>query len=127
MQQNNKTSAEANKRFSFVQGLFSFFPGTRSLLLTDMNTTFLLRGKIFCLYFTKSTSPSRLFSARRNFPHAAEFFFVCELSGRTNRKKTKKNCAARGKFSLVEKRPSQREILRSKRDNISPYEQNKII
>ena len=44
----------------------------------------------------------RNFSTRRNFPRAAEFFFVCELSGRTNRKKTKKNCAARGKFRLVE-------------------------
>ena len=44
----------------------------------------------------------RLFSTRRNFPRAAQFFFVCELSGRTNRKKTKKNCAARGKFRLVE-------------------------
>ena len=26
----------------------------------------------------------------RNFPCAAQFFFVCELSGRTNRKKEKK-------------------------------------
>ena len=43
-----------------------------------------------------------MFSTRRNFPPAAEFFFVCERSGRTNRKKTKKNCAARGKFRLVE-------------------------
>ena len=44
----------------------------------------------------------RLFSTRRNFPRAAQFFFVCELSGKTNLKKTKKNCAARGKFRLVE-------------------------
>ena len=35
----------------------------------------------------------RLFSTGRNFPRAAQFFFVCEPSARTNRKKTKKNCA----------------------------------
>ena len=44
----------------------------------------------------------RLFSTRQNFLHAAEFFFVCELSGRTNRKKTKKNCVVCVKFCLVE-------------------------
>ena len=27
---------------------------------------------------------------------------MCELSGRTNRKNSKKNCAARGKYRLVE-------------------------
>ena len=40
--------------------------------------------------------PGGIFRAQRNFPRAAEFFFVCELSGRTNRKKTKKICAAHG-------------------------------
>ena len=44
----------------------------------------------------------RLFSTRRNFPGAAQLFFVCELPGKTNRKKTKKNCAAHGKLRLVE-------------------------
>ena len=56
----------------------------------------LISGKYSCVILL------RLFSTRRNFPRAAQFFFVCELSGRTNRKKTKKNCAARGKFRLVE-------------------------
>ena len=44
----------------------------------------------------------RLFSTRRNIPRGAEFFFVCELSGRTNLKKTKKISAPRGIFRLVE-------------------------
>ena len=45
---------------------------------------------------------SRLFSTRRNIPRGAEFFFVCELSGRINLKKTKKNSDPHGIFRLVE-------------------------
>ena len=40
-------------------------------------------------------------ATKRNIPRA-EFFFVCELSGRANLKKTKKNSAPRGTFRLVE-------------------------
>ena len=54
-------------------------------------------------YFYKhdNSIKTRVFSTRRNFSRAAQFFFVCELSGRANGKKTKKKCAARGKFRLV--------------------------
>ena len=44
----------------------------------------------------------RRFSTKRNIPGGAEFFFVRELSGRTNLKKTEKNSAPSGIFRLVE-------------------------
>ena len=43
----------------------------------------------------------RLFSPKRNIPRGAEFFFVCELSRKTNLGKAKKNSAPRGIFRLV--------------------------
>ena len=56
------------------------------------------RQSSVCIYSMRTL---RSFSTRRNFPRVVQLFFVCELSGRTNRK-TKKYCAARGKFRLVE-------------------------
>ena len=44
----------------------------------------------------------RLFSTKWSIPRGAEFFFVCELSGRTKSKKTTTNSAPRGIFRLVE-------------------------
>ena len=47
-------------------------------------------------------SALRLFSTRRNFPRAAQFFFVFFRLVLPESSQTKKNCAAPGKFRLVE-------------------------
>ena len=44
----------------------------------------------------------KAFSTKRNFPCAAQFFFVFFLLVLPESSQTKKNCAARGKLRLVE-------------------------
>ena len=69
--------------------------------LRDINRTSKSeQNEVYELYLIPAefVSASRLFSTKRNIPRGAEFFFVCELSSRTNSKKTKKISAPRGIF-----------------------------
>ena len=59
-------------------------------------------SEISCSYCGRVTRHLRLFSTRRNFPRAAQFFFVFFPLVQPESTQTKKNCAARGKFRPVE-------------------------
>ena len=85
---------------------------------------------IYCTYFVAVWRPLfnrciclyedlRLFSARRNFPRAAQFFFVFFRLVQPESPQTKKNCAPRGKFRLHgKKRTSCSGLMKTALNNV---------